>query len=189
MQSLFGAGDAIDAAIAGAGVMTRAGPWTQTTVMAVGGLSAIGFDRSCEDMLVTSSSGQSVVDGATGEVLYRNRDADGLDVSALKGTRLDHPADERFDMAGLMGGGLRRVSDDGWSVDTMRGACLLHPPGASVQFLDPKWDSYNKDATFYLLDHSHEALRAFGFSWSGRTLAVATPNMLMLWGRPAPLKL
>lgn len=192
MQTLFGAGetgDAIDQALAAADVAEDAGPWHRISVMAIGGLNAVGFDRASETMLVTSSTGQSVIAGHTGEVTYRNRDDDGLDISALKGTRLDHPADERFDMAGLFGGGLRRVTDDGWSVETSRGHCILQPSGASIHFLAPAWDGHAKDTTFHLLDRGGEDIRAFGFSWSGRTLVVATPSTLMIWARPAPLTL
>jgi hypothetical protein len=192
MQSLFGAGetgDKIDAALSAATVAVHAGPWQQVTVLAVGGLTALGFDRASDTMLVTSASGQSVIDAPTATILNRNRDNDGLDTSAPKGTRLDHPADERFDMAGLFGGGLRFVTDDGWSVETIRGCCVLHPANASIHFLGPKWDSSSKDATFHLLDRGGEDIRTFGFSWTGRTMVVATPIALSIWARPAPLAL
>jgi hypothetical protein len=157
--------------------------------MAVGGLTAVGFDRTRDEMLVTSANGQSIISGQTGQRLYRNREQDGLDISALKGTRLDSPADERFDMAGLYGGGLRRVTDDGWAVEVVRDKCVLHPANASIHFLDPAWDTYKKDATFHLLDHGGEDIRACGFSWTGRSLVVATPSTLAIWARPAPLTL
>ena len=108
MQSLFGVSDPDDPitqALADAEPMQAAGPWQPVTTLAVGGLTALGFDRASDTLLICSTSGQSVVSGATGEMLYRNLDNDGLDIAALKGKRLDHPADERFDMAGLYGGG------------------------------------------------------------------------------------
>jgi len=193
MQSLFGAGrgahDPITCALEAADVALTAGPWQKITVLGIGGLNAIGFDRKSEVMLVTSTNGQSVIAGTTGEILYRNRNEDGLDTAALKGTRLDHPAEERFDMAGLFGGGLRAVTNDGWSVERIGVHCLLHPKDASVHFLGPTWDSYNRDATFHLLDRSGEDIRVLGFSWTGRTLVCATPSTLAIWGRPAPLTL
>jgi len=192
MQSfLSGAGprDAVSLALNAAELAVNAGPWRQVAVLGIGGLNAVGFDRASETMLVTSANGQSVIDAATGEIVYRNRDADGLDTSALKGTRLDHPADERFDMAGLFGGGLRCMTDDGWSVERLGPHCVLHSAGASVQFLDTKWAAHNKDATFHLLDRSGEDIRALGFSWTGRTLVCATPSTLSIWNRPAPLAL
>ena len=196
MQSLFGAAQPLDPvakALAAATPVAVAGPWRRINVLGVGGLNALGFNRKSEEMLVTSVNGQSVISGDTGEILYRNRDDDGLDISALKGTRLDHPADERFDMAGLFGGALRTVTDDGWSIEPLAGSsgvhCVLQPPGASVHFSDPKWAAHNKDATFHLIARESEDIRAFGFSWTGRTLVLATPSDLTLWNRPAPLSL
>ncbi len=206
MQSIFGETkprDPIMRALFDAPLSDVAGPWRRVVMPMVGGITAIGFDRTGEDMLVTSHNGQSVMCGVSGEVLYRNREQDGLDTSALKGTRLDHPAEERFDMAGLFGGALRTQTDDGWSVeriavapDALRDAmqpdithCLLHQNGASIHFNHPKWDSYNKDRSFHLLAREPEDIRAFGFSWTGRTLALATSADLTIWNRPAPLAL
>ena len=192
MQSLFrGAvqSDPVQAALADAQILHSAGPWRHVTTLAVGGLNAVGFERTSEVMLVTSINGQSVIAGETGDVIYRNRDADGLDVAALKGTRLDHPADERFDMAGLFGGGLRRMTDDGWSIEAVHGAAVIHPPDASIHVLSPKWARHAKDATFHLLEPAGEELRVIGFSWTGRTAITATPSTLRIWGRPAPLTL
>ncbi len=156
-------------------------------------MAAVGYGSSGDDSHVTSSKGQSVMDGTTGETMYRNRDADGLDTSALKGTRLDHPADERFDMVGLYGGALRTMTDDGWSIEkivTPAGVqCLLQPPKASIHFADPKWNGHGKDATFYLMGTAGDDIRAYGFSWTGRILALATSGSLTLWSRPAPLSL
>ena len=181
--------DPVSIALNTAELAVNIGPWTQVAVLGVGGLNAVGFDRASETMLVTSINGQSVIDGATGEIVYRNREDDGLDTSALKGTRLDHPADERFDMAGLYGGGLRCMTDDGWSVERFGPHCVLHPAGASVHFLATKWAAHNKDATFHLLDRSDEDSRVLGFSWTGLTLVCATPSTLSIWNRPAPLAL
>lgn len=192
MQSFFGASaslDPINRALNDAPIAGPCGPWQVIATRAVGGLTGLGFDRKSEDMLVTSINGQSVMSGESGDILYRNRDDDGLDRSALKGTRLDHPADERFDMAGVFGGGLRTTTDDGWTVERIGANCVLQPPGASIHFLAPRWADHRKDTTFHLLDRSGEDVRAFGFSWTGRTLVVATPSTLSIWGRPAPLTL
>jgi hypothetical protein len=196
MQSFFGAAPTLTPvaqAVAQAEPAISARPWQPVNVRAIGGLTALGFARSRDVLLVTSQSGQSVMDGTTGEIMYRNRDADGLDTSALKGTRLDHPADERFDMVGLYGGALRTMTDDGWSIEkiaTPAGVqCLLQPPKASIHFADPKWNGHGKDATFYLMGTAGDNIRAFGFSCTGRILALATSGSLTLWSRPAPLSL
>ena len=192
LHSLFGASDPRDPvskALASAQPVQTVGPWQQAATLAIGGLTALGFDRASDRLLICSGTGQSVVSAATGEILYRNREEDGLDIAALKGTRLDHPADERFDMAGLYGGGLRTMTDDGWTVECVQGHAILHPPQASIHFHHPKWDSYKKDRSFHVLDRGGEDIRAFGFSWTSHSLVLATPSTVMLWHRPAPLKL
>ena len=91
MQSLFGpygVPDPVTQAIEQADIAIQAGPWRHIVTRAIGGLTAVGFDRSSETMLVCSMNGQSVIDAETGEIVYRNRDDDGLDISALKGTRV-----------------------------------------------------------------------------------------------------
>lgn len=199
IQSLFGEKQRdglgpVRAALEGADVVTEIPPWQHITTIAVGGLTAVGFERGSETLLVTSVSGQSVMDATTGTRLFRNRADDGYDVHALKAARLDHPAIERIDMAGLHGGALRRETRDGWSVDMFdlawpQTSCVLHPPKASIYFLKPGWAHGIKDATFHLLAREPEDIRAFGFSWTGRSLVLATPSTLKIWARSAPLQL
>ncbi|MEP4197605.1 MAG: hypothetical protein ABJL99_18430 [Aliishimia sp.] len=200
LQSLFGDAqkdglDPIRAALSEAEVPpTAPAPWEHVTTCAVGGLTAVGFERSSETLLVISQSGQSVMDATTGTRLYRNRAADGYDVNALKAARLDHPAIERMDMAGLHGGALRRETEDGWSVDMFNliwpeTCCVLHPPNASIYFLKKGWTQGIKDPTFHLMAREREDVRAFGFSWTGRSLLLATPSTLTIWARTAPLHL
>lgn len=187
------ASDPVDAALSEATVCGDVGPWRAQPLVAIGGLTAVGFARTDETLLVCSSQGQSVIDAATGTTLYRNHEDDGLDWAALKGTRLDHPADERFDMAGLPGGGLRSATNDGWSVMQLgqgdASLCLLHPPGASVFNLRPTIAEVTLDATFHLLARERAEIRAFGFSWTGRSLVLATASDLRIWSRDAPLTL
>lgn len=155
-------------------------PWQRISVRPIGGLTAIGFDRASDTLLVTSSDGQSVIDAASGEIQYRNKDNDGLDIAALKATRLNHPADERIDMCGLFGGALRCVTNDGWSATQVthgtQTACLLHLTNQTTP-------------SSHLLSREQDEIRAFGFSWTGQTLALATSTTLTLWNRPAPLQL
>ncbi len=187
------AADPVAAALRGADIATAPGPWRPLAPRAIGGLTALGFARGDDTLLVTSANGQSVIDGTSGEIRYRNREADGVDPAALKGTRLDHPADERFDLAGLYGGGLRSQTNDGWSVEVLgleaRAMCLLHPPNASIHNLRPERAAQGKEARFCLMGAEREPIRAFGFSWTGRCLALATPSTLLLWARPMPLAL
>lgn len=200
IRSLFGSSTSRDGlapvrrALAQTARAQTAAPWSHIATCAVGGLTAVGFERGSETLLITSATGQSVVDATTGTRLYRNRDADGFDVQALKAARLDHPAIERIDMAGLYGGALCAVTDDGWSVDRLsprwpETCCILHPPGASIYHLKADWTPGEKNATFHLLERTREPICAFGFSWTGRSLVLATPSTLQIWARTAPLHL
>ena len=42
-------------------------PWTLQTVISVGGLCSVGFDRDTENLLILSHSGRGVVNCSTGE--------------------------------------------------------------------------------------------------------------------------
>lgn len=180
-------------ALLDAPIVEGAGPWSPMPPRRVGGLTALGFARTDDTLLVTSASGQSVIDATTGRMIYRNRHDDGMDTAALKGTRLDHPADERIDMAGLYGGALRSATSDGWSLTQIGAAedalCLLHPPDALAHTTRPERPAHGGDAPFHLLAREPEEIRVFGFSWTGRSLVLATPNLLRIWTRPAPLSL
>lgn len=165
-------------------------PWQRGPDIAVDGLTAIGFSRSEDVMLLASQSGQQIIDVASGALIFRNDGADGLDPAALKATRLDHPGEERLDIAGLYGGALRNMTSDGWSVDLIaKGSeflSLLHAPGTSDGMGRV---SFGGAASFHLLARDTEQVRVFGFSWTGRALVLATPGVVRLWTRPAPLTL
>jgi hypothetical protein len=168
-------------------------PWHPTIDRPVGGLLAVGFDRRSEALLVVSTSGQSVLDAVTGDLVHRDREAQGYDIAALKAERRDHPADERFDMAGLHGGGLPTTTQDGWTVarlaiDWPETCALLHPPGASIFALRTAPAAPERDASFTLLSRDPADIHAFGFSWTGQSLVLAHSDRVQVWTR-APLPL
>ncbi|MCF2904565.1 hypothetical protein L0666_06165 [Octadecabacter sp. CECT 8868] len=194
MKRLFGDGQQeqttlVRSELAAADPAKVAGPWAHIAALGIPYIKALGFDRVSEDMLVVTSNGQSVICGQTGDIIYRNRDEDGFDAEALKGTRLDHPANERFDMAGPFGGGLRTRLKDGWKVEQLDQYRVLTPALGSIHFRGPSWDGQDHDDTFHLLDRSGDSLQVLGFSWTGRTLVCATSKTLNIWARPAPLTL
>ena len=51
---------------------TPPSPWRRVSTIAIGGLRAVGFDRSSEYLLVISSAGRGVIDCRTGEKVARN---------------------------------------------------------------------------------------------------------------------
>ena len=162
------------------------GPWRLTAQRAVGGLSAVGFDEVSDVMLVTSANGQSVLDPFTDELLYRNRAADGWS-GPMHARRLDDPAAAPFLMAGHHGGGLLTGAPDGWTIARfavhLAETCfVVHPPGASIHFLAPAFRQFDKDASFHLIAREADHV-AFGFSWTGRALALAMSSDLWVWTR------
>lgn len=163
-------------------------PWRLVAHRAIGGLWAVGFERQSEMMLVVSSSGQSVIDGTTGEVLYRNREEDGYNLHRLQASRLDNPKTAPIHMSGLDGGSLRSSTVDGWTVDQLpinwpETYSILQPPGASIYFLKKEWRKVKRDASFYVLQNEATEIRAFGFSWTGKTLVWADSSDLYIWSR------
>src|SRR5262249_26293312 len=85
-------------------------------------------------------------------------------------------------MAGLAGGGLPRGTSDRWSIELVTmdwpvTHILLFPPDSWVYgSLHQKPDTFTKLA-------SESELRAAGFSYSGRSLLVATSSDIAIFGR------
>jgi len=163
-------------------------PWRLTVQAAVGGACAVGFDRKSEDLLVVSSNGQSVFECTSGERVYRNRESDGYNPMLLAGHRLDDPKASSFVMSGSDGGGLLKVTSDGWTVDTFhldwpRTFCILQPPGASIYFIHDKPYAPKGDGTYHLVKSQFGEPVAFGFSWSGKSLVWCDRSDLYVWTR------
>ena len=180
--------DTIHDALVSSPTMQSASPWRLVTETAVGGAVAAGFDRATDELLVVTSTGQGIFDTTTGQRTYRNRENSGYDHENLEATRLDKKAEQPIPMAGDDGGGLRRSTSDGWTVDVMQmkwptSYGILQSPGASIYFLDPKWKKYEKDATFQVVKKLEGLPVAFGFSWSGQTLVWLDRSDLVIWAR------
>jgi len=163
------------------------GPWKQSIASSAGGLSAVGFDRKSETLLVVSSNGQAVFNCVSGERIYRNRDEDGYIPLLLEGCRLDKPDAEPFLMAGTDGGGLLAGTFDGWSTDILEidwpsCYCIVQPPNTSIYFLYPKWLNCGKDASYHLISRDAKPV-AFGFSWSGNSFVWCDRSDLLVWTR------
>jgi hypothetical protein len=164
------------------------GPWQLIAERAIGGLLAVGFERSSEDLLIISTNGQSVLDCTSGILLSRDNKEKSYDNHQLYGRRLDNPKAPQIDMAGISGGGLKRETPDGWTIDSFpvewpKSYLVLQPPGASIYMNAPKFLEYKKDGTFCLLWKGVESGVAFGFSWTGKTLVLATTSEIYVWAR------
>lgn len=147
----------------------------------------VGTHRSAageEFVLVNWQSGRSVLDPRTGERVARDRDAldDGwLVASELRARGIGPIQDDWVSVAGIWGGGLPRMTGDGWgvtvtAVDWPAEQVVLEPPGRSV-LVEELSDGC------VMLDRPVNEVRAVGFTWSGRTLIAATSADMQMWAR------
>ncbi|MCP4155164.1 MAG: hypothetical protein GY757_45990, partial [bacterium] len=157
-------------------------PWTRIASHGVGGLWAVGFGKGTDFLLVVSSSGRGVFDCCTGEKVARDDDDDAYDDIALEALGIGPLEDELVGMSGLEGGGLPTGTDDGWQVDRFTlewpiESLVITPPGSSVFGV-----LYGKTHEFTKV-YEDSAIRAWGFSPTGKTFVLATSSDVTIYGR------
>jgi len=159
-------------------------PWQLKARLSIAGLLEIGFDADSELLLVASSSGRSVIDCQSGEKVARDR-TDNLGSDRHLQTRGIGPLQDRvIRMAGINGGGLPVATADGWMVEDITLAwpeqhLLLVEPGSWLHGA-----RYHRPALFHKLGVELE-VRAFGFSYTGLSLVIATAGEVLVYGRCA----
>ena len=154
-------------------------PWLHLTTLHAGSVHAVGFTESEEYLLVISVSGRGLFELPSGARVARDYDEDGdwWDVSHLRAKALAPVADEWVRVAGIHGGGLLYVTDDGWSLE------LVAPDWpSSVVFLYPPQVGVSRTG-FNLGPDRDESIRVYGFSASGRYFVIATGSEVLLFGR------
>jgi len=172
-------------------------PWQPMldNTTAIGGLMGIGFaidpDSGHDLVMTVSHDGHGLFDAVTGEKIARDRDPDPDTSTPDASPDLTCPGlgpitGTPVRIAGLHGGGLHRITTDGWSLD------VVNPdwPNDRV-LLTADGDIYNDppgQGWWHIFHSTRSTLRAAGFSPTGCTLAVATSSDLTLWTRP-PLSL
>jgi len=159
--------------------------------VAIGGLTEIGYASETDLLLVVSAQGRGVFDCATGERLARDYEEPSSAVAwyddvGLSAVGIGPRDGYRVRLAGLMGGGLRHVTGDGWglqavSPDWPQSFVVLSSPGVRrAIFNDPIPNEYTRVAPSY----GSYAITAFGFSETGLTFIVAMSHTLETYGRP-----
>jgi len=148
-------------------------PWKLTGCGPIGGLLQIGFALDSELLLVVSSEGRGVFDCRTGEPVARDYDIDEerwADTIRLTTKGIGPLKRQTLRMAGIWGGGLPLYTADGWSVNVI----ALNWAEWIVMLCPPKSSVYS-DATFEQCTkvYSGGPIRACGFSFTGRSLAIA----------------
>jgi len=150
-------------------------PWSAKSVAAIGGLTEVGFADDSDLLLVFSSQGRGVFDCSTGERVARDRSVENVDSwygpHILIGIGIGPLAGKQIRLAGLNGGGLPYSTTDGWSTEKLP----IDWPDEYLLLLEPHSSIYQPDARFTKLAVERE-VRAFGFSYTGKSLIIATSS-------------
>jgi hypothetical protein len=157
-------------------------PWRKISMVAVGGLRAVGFDRESELLLVVSYAGRGVINCTTGERIARDDSEYFEDTRHLEAKGIGPLEGLTLRVAGGQGGGLPTSTQDGWSVEVLtrewpeQEVLILEPFASLFDFLQRKPSRFHKVAM-------ESELRAFGFSYTGRTFIVASSSDILIFGR------
>jgi hypothetical protein len=157
-------------------------PWRLVTIVAVGGLRSVGSDRESENLLVVSSQGRGVIDCLTGEKVARDYKEFYEDETSLEAQGIGILSDRTIRMSGLFGGGLLRITQDGWQVECV----TLRWPEQMLILLSPDSHLYGSitggsDTITKLFEDS--CIRAYGFSYTGKSLIIATTSDVTVFAR------
>ncbi|MCJ8282366.1 MAG: hypothetical protein MJK14_21675 [Rivularia sp. ALOHA_DT_140] len=126
-------------------------PWKLKTVISVGGLCSVGFDRNTENLLILSHQGRGVVDCSTGKKTardyqdyYENQYLEAEGIGCLNGKFIK--------MTGLDGGGLPISTEDGWNLESV----TINFPEEMILLIEPGSDlygmTYNQPDNFTKID-------------------------------------
>jgi hypothetical protein len=159
-------------------------PWRANGTFAVGGLTDVGMADSSDLLICVSSSGRGVFDCIAGARVARDDGDDfEFDLGNLLVEGIGPLAGQRIRTAGMHGGGLARSTRDGWSVERHPFAfpdneLFVCPPGQTML-----WARHGETTRLTKLAGFVTAVRAFGFSPTGRTFVVATSSDVMIFAR------
>jgi hypothetical protein len=157
-------------------------PWRKVSMIAVGGLRAVGFDRQSELLLVVSYAGRGVIDCKTGERIARDDSEYFEDTRFMEAQGIGPLEGLTLRVSGGQGGGLPTSTHDGWSVEVLtrewpeQEVLILEPFASLYDILQRKPSRFQKIAV-------ESELRAFGFSYTGRTLIIASSSDIVIFGR------
>jgi WD40 repeat protein len=142
-------------------------PWSRRTVLAIGGVTDVGFSDCGRYLLVISHSGRGLFDLASGNLVAR----DSAPVPESDRDDFAHTVagfgpieGEQVSVAGLWGGSLPQATSSGWELAQLASdAFELRGRGAQV------------------LLHTDEEIRAIGFHPDGSILLVACSPDITIW--------
>ena len=173
--------DPVRRKVRGAEITDPPPPWRKVASLPIDGLSEAGFDDDSELLLVISQHGRQIIDCAAGQVVAHDPIEDdkgwyGRDI--LTGVGFGPLEGKQVRLCGQYGGGLPVCTRDGWAVE----ALAIDWPDQSLLLIDPASSIYQPHARFWKLDVVSD-LCAFGVSYTGRTLLIATPQRVTIFAR------
>lgn len=155
-------------------------PWRAKSGCSVGGLEMVGYGENSDLILILSSSGRGIFDALNGWKTARDTDnsQDWFDDTRLQCLGIGPLKEQVVPMAGLYGGGLPRVSRDGFVLEVVAPTwpdfrVLMSPPGATV---------HRNLEQCVQVEEDYE-IRAFGFSPTGKSFLVALNHTLITFAR------
>lgn len=159
-------------------------PWTRVGVLAVGGLTHVGFAQSSDLLLVMSSAGRGVCD-CRSAVLEARDDSDDFrfDIGNLLADGIGPLAGTAVRMCGMFGGGLASKTDDGWMLERHPlswpdDEFFLSPPGQTML-----WQPAGQPLKLTKLAGFVAEIRAFGFAPTGQSFIIATASDIAIFAR------
>jgi hypothetical protein len=157
-------------------------PWRKVTIIAVGGLRSVGFERNSELLLVVSSQGRGIIDCSSGNKVARDYDEYYENEQFLEADGIGPLQGKMVHISGLFGGGLPTSTPDAWHVELVS----LDWPVQDIFLVEPRSSLYGArhglPAIFYKIGSEIE-LRACGFSYTGNSLIIATSSNLVIFSR------
>ena len=158
-------------------------PWILRNVFGVGGLSRVGFAKSRDLLLVESPNGLAVYDTVIGIRIARAHDLKHTfeQHRSLIAVGFDLLDGEPIGMAGIWGGALRRMTEDGFYLS----AQAPNWPDERVILDAPFISDQGKRCRALVVQDQASELRAYGFSETGNSFVVATSSDLWVFSRPA----
>ena len=149
--------------------------WQKRAVVALGGLFQVGFADGQDLLLVHAAQERRIYDTVWAERLaFDDKEPmDTFDTVRLVADGFALLSEQTVRMAGLFGGGLLRVTQDGFSLEEE----APDWPTRRVVLTSP-----DRSRTLVADDGACE-LRAFGFSQTGLSFVIATSCELLMFGR------
>ena len=161
-------------------------PWVPKGVVEIDGLSNVGFADSSDMLMCVADGGRYVVDCIEGTLVASDDNpVFEFDHNNLKIKGFGPLAGVEIRTSGGIGGALRTVAHDGWSVEAHPVAypklLFVTPPGQSMLTGPPK--EQETSLTKLRASEISSATVAYGFSPTGRSFVVATNEGLHIFAR------